>query len=108
MKKVEALFNNIVHFSILYLEKLPKFIQDTYNSPYDKYTYLQSLPMSYLEASYELIMTLKSIFGLSSRAKIFKDNFSEHIKTNFVLLFVEIGCINLVSRFMKEYRHIKM
>ena len=107
-KKIQNFFHNIVQFSVLYLENMPKFISEIFNAPYERHSYLQSLPVSYLEASYEIFKILKSIFSFSERTNRFFEQNSEAIQTNFLNYFIEIGCMNLFSRFFREYKQNKL
>jgi hypothetical protein len=87
---------------------MPKFIAEIYDSNYERNSYLQSLPVSYLEASYELFKVLKNIFGFSERTQNFFSEYSGLIKTNFLNYFIDIGCMNLFSRFFREYKTNKL
>jgi hypothetical protein len=83
---------------------MPKFIAEIYNVPFERCSYLITSPFSYLEASYELFKILKSIFNFSTRTTNFFENYSHILKSNFLNYFIDIGCMNLFSRFFKEYK----
>ena len=87
---------------------MPKFISEIYDLNYERNSYLQSLPVSYLEASYELFKILKNIFGFSERTQNFFSEYSGLIKSNFLNYFIDIGCMNLFSRFFREYKTNKL
>lgn len=64
--------------------------------------------MSYLEASYELIHILKSIFNLQKRTEFFFESYSKHFNTNFMNEFIDLGFINLSTRLLKEFHNNKI
>lgn len=108
LKKVENLFHNIVQISVLYIEKLPRFISEIVSSnlPYEKHSYLQYLPVSYLEASYELFLTLKSIFNFHKRSEKFFSEYGKFFKISFITEFIDLGFINLTHRFLRDSNNL--
>jgi hypothetical protein len=108
MRKVESLFNNIVQISVIYMEKIPKFLAEINGMIYERHSYLSSFPISYLEASYELFLTLKNIFGFNKRSENFFSEYHGYFRTNFLNEFIDLGCVNLLNRFLKEFVNNKI
>jgi hypothetical protein len=108
MRKVESLFNNIVQISVIYLEKIPKFVAEINGMIYERHSYLSSIPISYVEACYELFLTLKNIFGFNKRSESFFSQYHGYFRTNFLNEFIDLGCANLLNRFLKEFVNNKL
>jgi hypothetical protein len=64
--------------------------------------------VSYLEASYEIFMTLKSIFNFNNRSENFFSDYKDYIKLNYINEFIDLGSINLMNRLWKEFKHHKL
>ena len=75
---------------------------------YDKNSFLTSLVISCLEASYEIVLILLNIFGFSQRSKEFWIKYKKNFKHNYCSIFLENGGVYLITRILKEIQFIKL
>jgi ribosomal protein S8 len=53
-------------------------------------------------------LTLKSIFNFTKRSEKFFNDYKDILKINYVNEFIDLGCINLMNRLWKEFKHHKL
>jgi hypothetical protein len=99
MRRINNFFCTIIQVIILYFEKLPKMLSEAKALHYSRSSYLQNIPINYIEAIYEIVSILKTITGMEKRTSFFygNNNFDA-----FVDQLIDLGYIQFCMRAIKD------
>jgi hypothetical protein len=99
MRRINNFFCTIIQVVILYFDKLPKLLSEAKIIVYANNAYLHNIPVSYIEAIYEIVLILKSITGLDKRTQFF---FGSYNFDRFIEQLIDLGFIQFCIKSMKD------